>query len=275
MNLEALKDTPPWEWSQGAAKKLLEILRNRGGSRTERKLAAELAGDFTIIDDEIASALLSVVRSNDETEDMRNTAAVALGPALEHADSFGFEDPDGILLSEQSFHDIQQSLRKLYLDADVPTNVRRGILEASVRAPQQWSQDAIRAAYASPDGAWTLTAVFGMRFVPGCEDQILAALSSPNQDIRYQAVRAAGNWQIDAAWPQIDTILGADPVDKALLIAAIEAAVSIRPQASADLINELTNAEDEDIADAAFEALAMAEGLAELEDDDCKDELWR
>jgi hypothetical protein len=82
MNLEALKDTPPWEWSQGAAKKLLEILRNRGGSRTERKLAAELAGDFTIIDDEIASALLSVVRSSDETEDMRNTAAVALGPAL-------------------------------------------------------------------------------------------------------------------------------------------------------------------------------------------------
>ena len=98
MNLDALKDTPPWDWPQGTGERLLEILRNRVSSQAERKLAAELAGDFTIIDDEIASALLSVVRSNDETEDMRNTAAVALGPALEHADSFGFEDPDGIRL---------------------------------------------------------------------------------------------------------------------------------------------------------------------------------
>ncbi len=237
-------------------------------SQAERKLATELAGDFTVIDDEIGSALLSIVRSSDEPEDMRNTAAVALGPALEHADSFGFEDPDDILLSEKNFHDIQQSLRKLYLDAGVPTNVRWGILEAAVRAPQDWSRDAIRSAYASPDEAWTLTAVFGMRFMPGYEDEILEALSSPNLDIRYQAVCAAGNWQIDAAWPRIETILNADKVDKGLLIAAIEAAVSIRPQDSADLINELTNADDEDIADAAFEALAMAEGLAELEDDD-------
>ena len=41
-------------------------------------------------------------------------------------------------------------------------------------------------------------------------------------------------------------------------------------------LTELTNSEDEDIADAAFEALAMAEALAEFEDDaDDDDERWR
>ncbi|MEA3274394.1 MAG: hypothetical protein U9Q81_03695 [Pseudomonadota bacterium] len=277
MDLETLNDTPPWDWPQETAKRLLEILRNRRGSQEERKLAAELAGDFTVFDDEIGSALLAVIRDSDETEDLRSTAAIALGPAMEHAHTFEFEDPDDLLLSEKVFRDVQQSLRQLYLDATVPKDVRRSILEAAVRAPQDWSRDAIRAAYASPDETWRLTAVFGMRFVPGFKDQILEALSSKNQDISYQALCAAGNWQIDAAWPHIETILGADPLDKPLLIAAIEAAASVRPQAAAELLTKFTNSEDEDIADAAFEALAMAAGLSELEDDDDEDEdeLWR
>ena len=167
MNLDALKDTPPWDWPQDTGKELLKFLRDRDSSQAERILAVELAGDYTVIDDNIAATLLSIVASSDETEDMRSTAAIALGPALEHADSFGFEDPDDILLSEKMIQDIQQLLRKLYLDADVPMDVRRSILEASVRAPQEWSQDAIRAAYTSPDAAWKLTAIFGMRFVQG------------------------------------------------------------------------------------------------------------
>ncbi len=275
MNLDVLKDTPPWDWPQDTGKKLLEILRDITSSQAERKLAAELAGDFTIVDDEIGSALVALVGSSGETDDMRNAAAIALGPALEHAYSSGFEDPNNILLSEKNFHDIQQILHKLYLGPDVPTSVRRSVLEVSVRAPQQWSRDAIRAAYTSPDEAWTLTAVFGMRFVSGFEDEILEALSSPNQDIRYHAVCAAGDWQIDAAWPSVEKILTTDKVDKDLLIAAIDAAVAIRPYDSVDLLNELTNVEDEDIADAAFEALAMVEGVAELDDDDDEYEFWR
>jgi hypothetical protein len=114
-----------------------------------------------------------------------------------------------------------------------------------------------------------------MRFVPGFEDQILEALTSPNQDIYYQAVCAAGNWEIDAAWPHIETILRADSVDKPLLLAAIEAAVSVRPQAAVGLLTELTDSEDEDIADAAFEALAMAEAPLAFDDEDDEDDLER
>ena len=275
MDLSTLKDMPPWDWPEDTPIRLLDILRNREVKQTERRLAAELAGTTTVINDDIGSALLSIVCNSDEAQDARATAAIALGPALEQADSLGFEDPDDILLSEQAVRHIQQSMRKLYLDAQVPDEVRRSVLEAAVRAPQDWSRDAVRSAYASPDEAWTLTAVFGMRFVPGFEDQILEALSSPNQDIRYQAVCAAGNWGIDAAWPHIETILRADSVDKPLLIAAIEAAVSVRPQTAVGLLIELVDSEDEDIADAAFEALAMAEGPSAIGDEDDDDlERW-
>jgi hypothetical protein len=49
--------------------------------------------------------------------------------------------------------------------------VRRRVLEASVRAPQDWHQEAIREAYSSGDESWRLTAVFCMRFVRGFKDQ--------------------------------------------------------------------------------------------------------
>jgi hypothetical protein len=45
------------------------------------------------------------------------------------------------------------------------------ILEASVRAPQDRHPDAVRAAYASGDAAWKLTAVFRMADVRGFEDR--------------------------------------------------------------------------------------------------------
>ena len=93
------------------------------------------------------------------------------------------------------------------MDTNVPKEVRRRILEASVRAPQDWHQNAIREAYSSGDESWRLTAVFCMRFVRGFNDQILEALEAENQDIHYQAVCAAGNWEVDAAWSHIASLI--------------------------------------------------------------------
>jgi uncharacterized protein (UPF0147 family) len=39
-------------------------------------------------------------------------------------------------ISEQTFRKAQETLHKLYLDAGLPKNVQRRILEAAVRAPQ-------------------------------------------------------------------------------------------------------------------------------------------
>ena len=82
------------------------------------------------------------------------------------------------------------------MDASAPKDVRRRALEGSVRGPQTWHRDAIRAAFASADDAWKLTAVFCMRFVMGFDDQALEALNSTNPAIHYEAVVAAGNWGV-------------------------------------------------------------------------------
>ena len=63
-----------------------------------------------------------------------------------------------------------------------------------------------------------------------------------------------------------------DETDKPLLFAAIEAVASIRPEEAPEILGDLTDSDDEDIVEAAFEALAMAEGPTEDEDDEESDD---
>jgi hypothetical protein len=268
MDLKTLKDTPPWDWPDGTAKMLVGILRDEQAAEPDRVLATELAGDFTAINDELVDALLAVLRSSDESERVRARAAISLGPVLEHADTEGFENAGEAPISERTFQRIQKSLRELYIDAGIPKEVRRRILEASVRAPQDWHQDTVRAGYSSDDDAWKLTAVFCMRFVRGFDEQIREALDNKNPDIHCEAVLAAGTWGVEAAWPHVAALVTSDKTPKALLLAAIEAVPSIRPQEAGELLRELTDSDDEDIVEAAYEALAMAEGPSDSDEDD-------
>lgn len=230
MDLKLLMDTPPWDWPKDAGKIILGILNSNQVDESDRLLAAELAGDFTVINDELVDALLSILRNSDESELLQGKAAISLGPVLEYADIERFEDPDDVPITEQTFHRTQELLHKLYVDDNVPKNVRRRILEASVRAPQDWHRDAIHVAYSSNDGDWRLTAVFCMCFIRGFDDQILEALESKNPDIHYQAVCAAGNWAVDAAWSHITGLVTSEDTDKPLILAAINALAGIRPQ---------------------------------------------
>lgn len=273
MDLTTLKDTPPWEWPEGADQIFLETLRHDRADESDRLLAAELAGDFTVINDELAHALLSILCNADESEKLRSRAAISLGPALEYADADGFDDPEYVPISEQTFSRIQEALQKLYADAGIPKEVRRRILEASVRSPLDWHQVAIRDAYASSDEDWKLTAVFCMRFVRGFDDQILESLDNDNPDIHYEAVCAAGNWELDAAWLHIVALATSEETEKSVLLAAIDALASIRPQEAGIILVDLTDSDDEDIVEAAYEAMAMAEEPWDDEYDDEDDKI--
>ncbi len=274
MDLKTLKDTPSWDWPDDASKMFLEILTDDRTDDSDRLLATELAGDFTVINEELVDVLLSILRSSDASEELRGKAAISLGPVLEHADTDGFDDPDDVPIAESTFRMIQESLRRLYMDADVSKNVRRRILEASVRAPQDWHQDAIRAAYSSVDEDWKLTAVFSMRSVRGFDDQILEALDSDNREVHYHAVCAAGNWEVDAAWSHVSGLVTSEDTDKPLLLAAIDAVASIRPREAGVVLVDLTDSNDEDIVEAAYEAMTIAEGPSgDQLDDDEDDEL--
>jgi uncharacterized protein (UPF0147 family) len=189
MDLKNFIDTPPWEWPEGVDKILLKALRDDQADESERLLAAELAGDSTVINEELAGELLDIVSDDKDSDSLRARAAISLGSALEYAFIDGFEDPEDVPISENKFHEMQESLYNLYLDTNVPKEVRRRILEA---------------------------------------------LETENQDIHYEAVCAAGNWEVDAAWSHITGLITTEETDKYLLLAAIEAAASIRPQEAAE-----------------------------------------
>ena len=270
LNLKALKkldNTPPWDWPEDTGSALLDLLRDRGTSEEERVLAVDLAGNSVVINDELVGTLLSILRSSEEFETVRSRAALSLGPVLELCDTDGFDESGSSPVTERTFHEIQETMGTLYLDAWVPKEVRRRILEASVRAPLDWHPDAIRAAYASEDEDWRLTAVFCMRHVRGFDEQILASLSSNNPNIHVEAVQAAGTWTIGAAWPHVLDLVTAEDTDRRLLLAAIDAVGGIRPQEASEVLAHLEDSDDPEIAEAVIEATSMAGG-AWNEDDE-------
>ena len=254
MDLKILLDMPPWDWPPDAGRVFLKILTDRRAKASDRLIAAELAGDFTVINDDLADALLAIVRNTGEPEQLRARAAISFGPALEQADLGEFEDPDDVPITEPMYRNIQDSLQKVYFDAGTPKEVRRRILEASVRAPEPWHQDAIAQAYSSGDKKWMLTAVF--------------ALESTDPDVHCEAVEAAGNWELDAAWDHVVELVNDPDTPKPLLLAAIGAVGSIRPTEAGVILVDLADSDDEDIAEAADETMMMAEGAAAYEDDD-------
>lgn len=269
MDLNSLEDAPPWDWPANAGEVFVRTLRDRRNAASDRLVAAELAGDLVVMNDRMADLLLSIVRNADEPDELRSKAAISLGPVLEQTDIEGFEDDlSEPPIGKRTFERIQEALRTVYMDAGTPKEVRRRVLEASVRAPQDWHQDAIRDAYSSGDEEWTLTAVFCMQWIAGFNAEILAALSSRNPDIHCEAVRAAGEQELDAAWPHVTALLAAETTEKNLLLTAIEAAASIRPLEAAAVLGELSDSEDEDIAEAASEALQMAEPDFDEDDED-------
>jgi len=267
MDLKTLQDTPPWDWPRDAGKKFQKILIDRQANATDRLIAAQLAGDLTVMNDQLADALTAILRRPEEVEQLRATAAIALGPVLEEANTFEFEDPDDVPITQRTFRNIQDWLHKLHFDHSIPKEIRRRILESSVRAPEEWHQAAIRAAYSSRDKEWILTAVFSMRWVRGFDDQILEALKSGDAEIHREAIEAAGNWGLAAAWSHILALVRDAATPKSLLLAAIGAVASIRPAEARRILVDLADSDDEGIAEAVNEAIGMAETVSDEEDD--------
>jgi hypothetical protein len=270
VDISTLSDTPPWEWPETARETVLSALRDPTAAAADRLTAARLAGENVVMDDDVAEQLLSIVRDPADAADLRARAAISLGPVLEETDMEGFEE-DGISdppISREIFDEIRETLRRIHIDDRQPKEVRRRVLEASVRTPEDWHADAVRSAWSIDDHDWKMTAMFCMGYVPGFDNQIVDTLESPDAELEFEAVRAAGSREVDAAWPHIAHLIESRTKDKDLFVAAIEAAGQIRPESACDLVLELVDSRDEDIAEAARDVLM----LADMEDDDLEDE---
>jgi hypothetical protein len=114
MDLKALKDTPPWDWPAGTAEKLVNVLRDEQAIESDRLLATDMAGDFTVVNDELVEALLSILRNSEESKQVRARGAISLGPILEYAETEGFDDASDVPISRRTFQGIRESLHQLY-----------------------------------------------------------------------------------------------------------------------------------------------------------------
>jgi hypothetical protein len=271
MNIKQLDNIPPWDWPEDAYQIIVKSLNNKSGPVSARLMAADLAGNSVVMDDEMADLLLAILLDSSESEELRAKAAISLGPALEYGNMMEFDDPDDIMLTEKKYYEVRNRLRSLYQDDSIPKELRRRILEASIRSPMNWHKQAVQNAYTSKEPNWVLTAVFCMGYIKGFDQQILESLESKDPEIIYWAVCAAGNWEVKAAWPYVEELINRKDIEKPLLLATIEAAAHIDPYEASALLSDLANSPDEEIAETVTESLAMA-GLM-LDDDFDEDDL--
>ena len=265
--LQQIYDTPPWDWPKTAASLFLAALQDPDMAKADRLLAARMAGNLVVINDELAKALLEIVTNSRESEELRSRAVISFGAALDYIyfDMEEFAEVDeynDFAVTEQTYQRILKSLQSLYFDGAVPELVRRRTLEASVRSPQAWHSGAVRAAYQTGEKNWMITALFCMLYIRGFEREILEALQSNIQDIQYHAIQAAGNWGVTEAWPDIREVLSNQNADPNLLFAAIDAAVDVGHHEAIAVLGELLDhSSNDDIIDAVHEALAMLDEL--------------
>lgn len=201
IDLTILEVTPAWEWPANAREVLLGKLRDSQANESERLLAAELAGETVVVNEEVTKALSAIVADRGASDELRAAAAIALGPVLEEMDVYeplggSLDDLHQPPIPPHEFRRIRWELQSLYRNEDTPKLVRRRILEAAVRAPEGWQEEAVQQAYGADDGEWRVTAVFCMGHLRGFADEILKALDDPDAEVRSEAVRAAGEREL-------------------------------------------------------------------------------
>ena len=272
MDLNFLMNTEPWQWPENAGEICLQVLRDSQASESDRLMAAELVGDPVAVNDAVVETLLFIATSDNEPEKLRGQALISLGPVLELAEWEGFEDPDEMPITQDTFLKMQATLAQLFHDERVAKDVRRSALEASIRFGSDWHEQAVKKAYADGDEDWKLTAVFCMQYLPGFKKQILESLHSDNPLIHEHAVHAAGNWEFSEAWNHIADLASSSDIDKELRLAAIQALGTIEPEKSEMILHDLTSDHEQEVVDAAYESLGMVDGSLSSFDDDLDDE---
>ena len=267
--LEKLDYLPFWDWSADAADTVIAGLESEDSK--ERRLAINLAHE--IVTDEVAEKLLGILLS-DGPDDLRASAAIPFGPALEEYYTMydledDFFDSDEEILSKKRYDETQKTFKQLYHDSETPKLVRRRVLEASVRSPEDWHEGAIRSAYHSDDDEWLLTAVFCMGEVNADFDsEVLEALHHDSLEIRVEAVRAAGNMELSQAAKEILSLAASETEDRDLRVAAIEALPYLQPDGAFEVLEKLEHSKSGEIAEAAEEAMHEFLAFSEINPDD-------
>ncbi len=134
------------------------------------------------------------ILNHDEDVDARAGAATALGLFVYLGELERVPAP--------LYHEIEDNLLEATASAD-DTLVRRRALESLGASSRDEIPPLIEAAYNQKNPDWIVSALFAMSRSADerWDKQVLANLSSPNEDIRREAVRAAGELELRSSRP--------------------------------------------------------------------------
>jgi HEAT repeat protein len=188
------------------------------------------------------------ILNEDESAQTRAAAATALGLFIYEGELE--EIPPDLL------HQVEENLLKAALRTKT-TLVRRRALEALGASSREEVPALIEAAYHRKESEWIVSALFAMGRSSDnrWEKNVLSKLHHPNEDIRTEAIRAAGELSMASArLPLLDLL--ADEEDLEMRREIIWALSKIGGEGVRSTLEELLEAEsDEEEADFLEEAL--------------------
>ena len=205
--------------------------------------------------------LIKIMRV-DPDETVRATAAGGLGLFVYLGE---VED-----IPEDKLKQVEESLLSVYLGQDKPL-VRRRALEALGYSSRDEVPAYLETAYASGDKDWMASAIFAMGRSADdrWEKQVLAMLDHPEPDVMLEAIRAAGELELnDARKPLFELLKDNEDLDVDLRSAAIWSLSQIGGEGVRELFEKLSeDTEDEDeqfIIEEAIDNLNFKEGMGGL-----------
>jgi len=209
-------------------------------------------------DPALIPALVRLMHS-DPAEEVRAAAAGALGHFV-YLDEIEEISPDRITPA-------LQALRTTIASTTEPIAVRRRAVEAISFSGAEDMPDIIRQAYASPDETMRVSAVFAMGSSADEQwiDTIISELEAQSPAMRYEAARAAGELEARNAVPTLARLL--DDPDIEVQTMAVWALGQIGGDRARKLLVQVTQGNDEALAEAATEALGEMDWMHSLERD--------
>lgn len=265
-----MSDAPDLEGFAEANRPIVEALRSE-----DRELHEEVLDSLAyLLDDELAEEVVRILRV-EGPEGFRAELALALGPTLDlqrtmHGataspegdlpDGTATDSPESVdedsFLSSEGVALLVRSLESVFRDGAVPGAVRRAVLEASVRDPQPWHEGAVRAAWASEDLGWKLTALFCMGVLVEWEfsKEVIEGSRSPYPEVRREAIVAAGRRRMQALFPDLARLVANHEADEELRTAAVSAVATIGGPGALEVVQAAVGSGRPELAEVALEA---------------------
>jgi hypothetical protein len=203
----------------------------------------------------------------DESQEVRAAALSALGRYILLGEYEEIPEHDAILAQETAIN--------IWTNEDEPIEVRRRALEAISNSSHEILPDAINEAYHDSNRLMRISAVFAMgrSYDHQWQEIVLRELSAPDDEMRYEAARAAGELEIEEAVPRLGRIAVNDEreIKEVAIWSLGEIGGSQAMRILSALAEDAQGAEDESLLEAVEDAIgsaSMAGGDFDFEDYD-------